>query len=94
MQEKKDKDKPKERVREWREAREWGGAGREKDRRKLEWERMRVEEWKRKWGREGRKKGRKKEKEEGRKKSNNLKAFLHNDSITHAAKENQIAYEE
>ena len=34
------------------------------------------------------------EKEEGRKKSNNLRAFLHNDSFTHAAKENQIAYEE
>ena len=44
-------------------------------------------------GKEG-KMGRKDEKEEGRKKSNNLRAFLHNDSFTHAAKENQIAYEE
>lgn len=43
---------------------------------------------------EGRKEKGKKEKGEGRKKSNNLRAFLHNDSITHAAKESQIASEE
>ena len=42
----------------------------------------------------GRENGGGKEGKKGRKKSNNLRAFLHNDSITHAAKENQIAYEE
>ena len=74
--------------------REWDGGGRDRERRKLERDRRRVDEWKGKWRREGSKKGRKNEKEEGRKKSNNLRAFLHNDSFTHAAKENQIAYEE
>ena len=85
---KKEKDKPKERVREWKEAREWDGGGRDRERRKLE-----KNGRENGGGKEG-KKGRKKEKEEGRKKSNNLRAFLHNDSITQAAKENQIAYEE
>lgn len=64
---KKEKDKPKERVREWKEAREWDGGGRDRERRKLEREGMRLEEWKGKWRREGRKKG-KKERKRGRKK--------------------------
>ena len=46
MQEQKETGKPKERLREQREAREWGGEGQRERERKLERERMRVEEWK------------------------------------------------
>ena len=67
MQEQKVTGKPKERLRERREAREWGGEGQRERERKLERERMRVEEWKGTWGREGRKKVRKKKWKEGRK---------------------------
>lgn len=89
MQEQKEKGKPKERVRE-------GGVGWRGAERKREEIREGANEGGRMEGNmgEGRKEKGQKEKEEGRKKSNNLRAFLHNDSITHAAKENQTAYEE
>ena len=91
---KKEKDKPKERVRKWREqgsGMEGAETEREGNQRGTGGGQMNGREDG--GGKEG-KKGRKDEKEEGRKKSNNLRAFLHNDSFTHAAKENQIAYEE
>ena len=39
--------------------REWDGGGRDRERRKLERDRRRVDEWKGKWRREGRKKRKK-----------------------------------
>ena len=75
---KKERNKQKYREREWR--RGLGSKGQRGRERKYE----KKETWKEGW--EG---GRK----ERRKSRNKLRAFLHNDSITHA-KENQIAYEE
>lgn len=69
MQEKKEKDKPKERVREWREARKWDRGGRDRERRKLregENEGGRMEgkmgEGRKEKGKKERKRGRKEEK--------------------------------